>query len=367
MRDKKIWYFGLLTLSFLGLVFISGCLSTPSGDLETSVDTSASQSESAATSTTTNTTNTTQIIINPAEVCTSSESSTCTEDAELHKRVPYDSVAVALARPNDLIDSLLVEKILGISTSYADLERQLRSIGDQVFSFINFTFSELTTAGFGVFPIGESTTDGMYFYYLLRFSSAMSDENFAALGTTLASGTQTLAVSSDTSTLTLEINQTEVGTDYYVVSLVDTSGAISGTQYCIIEKQIIACTSEKDMLTHLQNVRTGTETSISGTEKDDYFGCNHVEGYLNVPEMIKWAEASDLGVSVEAWSDFNGTIWAKFNSYSASYVVDATNEDDLFGYGNLQTILLNEGELQARVTAEVTESFVENIFTVLGL
>ncbi len=368
MRDKRIWYFGLLTLSFLGLTFITGCLSTPGGDLETPVDTSASESESTGgTSTTTNTTNIEQIIINPAEVCMDTTSSTCTDDAELHKRIPYDSIAIGLGRPNDLLDSLLLEKVVGISTSYADIARQVESAGDQLFSFINFTFSELVTAGFGVYPVSDTTTDGYYFYFLIRFSSAMSDEEFTALGTTLASGTQTLNLTSDTSTITLEITQTEVGTDYYVVSLTDTTGTITGSQLCIIDKQIVACTSSKDMLVHLKDVRAGTLASISDTEKDDYFGCNHIEGFLSVPEMIKWAEASDTGVDVTAWSDFDGVIWAKFNSYSASYVVDATDADDLFGYGNLQTTYLNNNELQARVTAEVTESFLENIFLAYGL
>lgn len=367
MSDKRMWYFGLLTLSFLGLTFMSACLSTPGGDLETPLDTSAVLSEGVSTSTTTNTTNVEQIIINPAEVCTSTGSSICTDDVELHKRIPYDSVAVALVRPNDLFDSLLLEKIFGSSTSYSDFETQLSSIGDQLFSFINFTFSELTTAGFGVFPISETTTDGQYFYYLLRFSAAMSDEEFAALGTILASGPQTLSVASNSATLTLEITQMEAGADYYTVSLIDTSGTISGTQNCIIEKQIVACTSQADMLTHLKNVKAGTESSISGTEKDDYFACSHIEGYINVPELVAWVQSEDTGVDVTAWSDFEGTIWAKFNSYSASYVVDATDEDDLFGYGNLQTTFLNNDELQARVTAEVTESFVSNIFTAYGL
>lgn len=366
MRNKRMWYFGLIVLSFLGLTLISGCLDAPSGDLETPVDTSAVLSQGASTSTTTNTTNVNQIIINPAEVCTTATSEACTDDVELHKRIPYDSVGVVLAHPNDLLDSLLLEKILGSSSSPADIT-QLTSIGDQFFSFINFTFADLGTVAVGVVPMGASITDGEYFYYMFRFSSAMSDENFAALGTTLASGTQTLSVSSDSSTLTFDIAQTEVGTDYYVVSLTDTTGSITDPQYCIIEKQIVSCTWQADMLTHLKNVKAGTEASISGTEKDDYFSCNHIEGYISVPEFVAWVESEDTGVDVDQWADFDGTIWVKFNSYSASYVVDATDEDDLFGYGNFQTTFLNNDELQARVTAEVTESFVSNIFTAYGL
>lgn len=373
MGDKRIWYFGLLTLSFLGLTFISGCLDAPSGDLtaaEEEVDASASESGSVATSTTTNTTNVNQIIINPAEVCTTATSEACTDDAELHKRIPYDSNAVVLARPNDLIDSLLLEKILGLSTSYADFEAQLSSIGDQFFSFINFTFADLGTVAVGLVPQGASTSDGYYFYYMFRFTSAMSDENFAALGTAFATtGTQVLSVTTDSSVLTFEIAQTEVGTDYYVVSLTETSGSGLDPQSCIIEKQIVSCTWQADMLTHLKNVKAGTETSISGTEKDDYFACNHIEGYISVPEFVAWVQSEEDPSlpAVDQLADFEGTIWVKFNSYSASYVVDATDEDDLFGYGNLQITFLNNDELQARVTAEVTESFVTNIFTAYGL